>query len=152
MVSSLKDDGCALLTFASYGRSEHGTKRTDPSKSPGTSARGWDYYQNIGVTEIEAELKKLASSEQFLIFLNLRHFDVYIVLFGTKSTIDKQAVVCAIARAFPIRAHVKRSRYYIIEHESFYRRLKARMRYYAERHLGGVVFQFLLLNYSRYTK
>lgn len=47
MINNVKDDGLVIFTCATIGRPEHGTMRTDPTQSPGTSAMGWDYYKNL---------------------------------------------------------------------------------------------------------
>jgi SAM-dependent methyltransferase len=40
--------GVVIMTCASRGRVEHGTARSSkPTYSPGTTARGWEYYMNL---------------------------------------------------------------------------------------------------------
>ena len=47
MISYTRAGGCIIFTCASKGRLEHGTARTDPSHSPGTSSRKIDHYENL---------------------------------------------------------------------------------------------------------
>jgi SAM-dependent methyltransferase len=47
MIRITKPGGCVIFTCASTGRLEHGTGRTDPNDSPGTSSMGWQYYRNL---------------------------------------------------------------------------------------------------------
>lgn len=51
MIRIAKPGGCILFTCATLGRFEHGTERTTPEASPGTSSRGWQYYRNL--TELD---------------------------------------------------------------------------------------------------
>ena len=53
MVRVVRPGGLVAFTCASTGRPEHGTTRTDPSLSPGTQARGLDYYQNRTAADFE---------------------------------------------------------------------------------------------------
>jgi SAM-dependent methyltransferase len=53
MVRVVRPGGLVAFTCASIGRPEHGTIRSDPSLSPGTQSRGWDYYQNRQATDFE---------------------------------------------------------------------------------------------------
>ncbi len=47
MIAHTKDEGIVIFSCATTGRPEHGTSRTDPNLSPGTSSLGWDYYKNL---------------------------------------------------------------------------------------------------------
>jgi len=64
-----KAGGVLIFTCASTGRLEHGTTRTSPKSSPGTSSLGWDYYLNLTKSDIyrKVDINKLFSSH-FLIF------------------------------------------------------------------------------------
>jgi len=53
MARVVRPGGLVAFTCASTGRPEHGTTRTDPSLSPGTQSRGWDYYQNRTASDFE---------------------------------------------------------------------------------------------------
>jgi SAM-dependent methyltransferase len=54
MVRVVRPGGLVAFTCASTGRPEHGTTRTDPSLSPGTQSRGWDYYENRRAADFES--------------------------------------------------------------------------------------------------
>ena len=49
MVNLTKDDGLVIFTCATAGRLEHGTNRTDPLSSPGTSSKDNSYYRNLEI-------------------------------------------------------------------------------------------------------
>ena len=52
MVRLTRPGGLVIVTCASRGRVEHGTRRTAASDSPGTQFEGLDYYRNIGLDEL----------------------------------------------------------------------------------------------------
>jgi hypothetical protein len=58
MYSLASDHGVIIFTAASLGRLEHGTIRTSPMDSPGTSLTGINYYHNISKFEFKRFLKK----------------------------------------------------------------------------------------------
>jgi len=62
MVRMLKPGGLCIITCASLGRPEHGTTRMDPSNSPGTQEIGWDYYQNLSLSDFR---KAIAIEDTF---------------------------------------------------------------------------------------
>ena len=51
MIKYAKRDGVIIFTCASWGRLEHGTSRTDPNHSPGTSYRKLDHYKNLNMSD-----------------------------------------------------------------------------------------------------
>lgn len=51
MLRMLKPGGWCIVTCASLGRPEHGTSRMDAASSPGTSEKGWSYYQNVSLQD-----------------------------------------------------------------------------------------------------
>ena len=76
MYDVLNEDGVIIITFASTGRLEHGTLRTNPMESPGTHD---DYYHNISKKEFESSFDlKLMFSNHF-IFYNKYSFDLYFI-------------------------------------------------------------------------
>ena len=42
-----KKGGLMLITCATEGRAEHGTRKNAPAASPFTVIKGWNYYQNL---------------------------------------------------------------------------------------------------------
>ena len=70
------------MTCATTGRVEHGTARTNPKRSPGTTSVGWDYYCNLSQADFESafNLAKMFSVLQFYT-LSSSH-DLY--FFGAK--------------------------------------------------------------------
>lgn len=61
MVRLTRPGGIVAFTCASRGRPEHGTTRSDPTLSPGTQARGVDYYRNLE----EQDFARLPLAEWF---------------------------------------------------------------------------------------
>jgi SAM-dependent methyltransferase len=47
MVRLCRPGGLVVMTCATTGRPEHGTRRTSPQNSPLTTQIGWDYYRNL---------------------------------------------------------------------------------------------------------
>lgn len=43
----LKPNGLMIMTCATTGRREHGTKKLNPKASPLTIKKGWEYYKNL---------------------------------------------------------------------------------------------------------
>lgn len=62
MYNALEEDGLLVITCAGEGRQEHGTTRTSPQDSPGTT----DYYQNITLDMFSSVLKPGMFSEYYL--------------------------------------------------------------------------------------
>lgn len=56
MLRMTRAGGLVLISCATTGRLEHGTKRTNPDASPFTSAQNWDYYRNLTAADLEAAL------------------------------------------------------------------------------------------------
>lgn len=53
MVNLVDDDGIVIFTCATTGRLEHGTYRTDPDSSPGTSSSDNSYYKNLNIKDFK---------------------------------------------------------------------------------------------------
>ncbi|MGA2969854.1 MAG: methyltransferase domain-containing protein [Acidimicrobiales bacterium] len=79
MVELLKPGGWLVFTCASTGRPEHGTSRSDPSLSPGTSSRGFEYYKNLSEQDFLArsQVDQKFSGYQFV--ANNDVFDLYFI-------------------------------------------------------------------------
>ncbi len=78
MLVHLKEDGLLIVSCATPNRPEHGTFRTDPSISPGSSSIGWDYYKNLTSEELEPVLKQSKEISYFFL-TNPISFDLYLV-------------------------------------------------------------------------
>lgn len=86
MVNHVRAGGLVLFTCATTGRPEHGTSRTTPEQSPGTTAVGWDYYQNIVEQDFPQEyLKNVFSAYHF--FTNSESQDLYFI--GIKKGVEQ---------------------------------------------------------------
>lgn len=59
--------GLVIVTVATAARLEHGTTRTNPKSSPGTSAIDWNYYRNLNEQDFRSDipLEKLFSIYKF---------------------------------------------------------------------------------------
>jgi len=73
----LRPGGLLLLTCATTGRHEHGTARTSPDVSPGTTARGWDHYRNLTADDVLGVLGDDVVVD--LCAVNHESFDLYVV-------------------------------------------------------------------------
>ncbi|HYD11043.1 MAG TPA: class I SAM-dependent methyltransferase [Acidimicrobiales bacterium] len=76
-VRVLRPGGLLLLTCATRGRHEHGTARTSPDFSPGTTAVGWDHYRNLGAADVLGVLGDDVVVD--LCAVNHESFDLYVV-------------------------------------------------------------------------
>jgi SAM-dependent methyltransferase len=83
MVRMTKPSGIVIMTCASIGRIEHGTTRSSkPTYSPGTTARGWNYYRNLSQKDFDHafRLSEMFYSHRFF-YVKSSH-DLY--FFGIK--------------------------------------------------------------------
>lgn len=76
-VRVLRPGGLLLLTCATRGRAEHGTARTSPDLSPGTTALGWDHYRNLSAADVLGALGDDVVVD--LAAVNHESFDLYVV-------------------------------------------------------------------------
>ena len=81
MYQKLRSNCHMLVTCASRGRAEHGTQRSSPESSIGTSSKGWDYYRNIRIAEFRSSIQKL-NFEYYYLGYNRFSKDLY--FFGKK--------------------------------------------------------------------
>jgi len=79
MIELVRPGGWIVFSCASKGRPEHGTRRSDPRLSPGTSRLGFDYYKNLCEIDFyrKIDLNRHFSEYQFL--ANERVFDLYFI-------------------------------------------------------------------------
>ena len=77
--------GLVIVTCATIGRGEHGTKRTTPQDSPLTIEFGWeDYYKNLTEQDFITPLNFGYLFEQYGFQTNNQSHDLYFV--GIKNT------------------------------------------------------------------
>ena len=79
MYRMTKPGGMVIVTCATLGRLEHGTRRTASEFSPGTQFVGLDYYRNLDRTNFEAELNLKEMFSDYLFFTMPTSFDLYFV-------------------------------------------------------------------------
>ena len=78
MTRMTRPGGLVAFSCASRGRPEHGTTRTDKADSPGTQARGLDYYRNLTAADFQGlPLSSMFSRWKFWYLPT--HFDLYFV-------------------------------------------------------------------------
>jgi glycosyltransferase involved in cell wall biosynthesis len=75
----LKPGGLLLLTCATEGRAEHGTRRTTPQDAPLLAGQGgWhDYYRNLGEAEIRAAIPVDTVFSAYRFAVNDESHDLY---------------------------------------------------------------------------
>jgi SAM-dependent methyltransferase len=79
MTELIRPGGWLVFTCAGPGRPEHGTSRSDPRLSPGTSSRGLDYYRNL-TREDFTGLGELGDRfQRFQFITNPNVFDLYFI-------------------------------------------------------------------------
>lgn len=86
MANHLTGGGYIVITSAITGRLEHGTFRTDPKHSPGSTSVGWSYYKNIQPSEFSSIIKGLPGYKQSFIYTQSVTFDLYAVILIGEST------------------------------------------------------------------
>lgn len=79
MIRVTKPGGVVVITCASTGRIEHGTTRTNPSESPGTTAVKWDYYKNISKEAFQKGVKPEAHFDDYLLSYVSTSSDLYFI-------------------------------------------------------------------------
>jgi hypothetical protein len=79
MIRVTEPGGIIIFTCASRGRHEHGTKRTDPSHSPGTSSIGWDYYKNLNESDFTNRINFHRHFSFFKFYSNTNSNDLYFI-------------------------------------------------------------------------
>jgi tetratricopeptide (TPR) repeat protein len=78
MIDNTAPGGLIVFTCATTDRPEHGTERTDPSQSPGTSVIGWDYYKNLIESDFDETVITAELSDHYF-FTNPVSQDLYFV-------------------------------------------------------------------------
>jgi hypothetical protein len=81
MYQVLKSGGMMLITCASPGRAEHGTKRTSPQDSPLTVAHSdrWaNYYKNIRLEDFMKQMRP-GMFTHYQIGIEGKHFDLQFI-------------------------------------------------------------------------
>lgn len=89
MIRVLKDDGLMLMTCATAGRRQHGTRKSDPRSSPLTIGLGQDYYRNLQEADFRfVDLNHFFSRHVFLV--DHSHADLLFFGLGRKASSDTQ--------------------------------------------------------------
>jgi SAM-dependent methyltransferase len=115
LVDLLELGGWLFMTCAGKGRQEHGTRRSNPGLSPGTTSVGIDYYKNLTVNDFKEnmDLDDLFSKYQFI--ENRYTFDLYFIgqkrldnCFAGASEIIRDPVIREIFQSTPVAHKIVR--------------------------------------------
>ncbi len=96
MYRMLKPGGVMIITVATAARLEHGTTRTNPKSSPGTSAISWNYYANLQKSDFTDNLDLESMFDKHEFYYTWSSHDLY--FWGIKRggseprKIDEQAI------------------------------------------------------------
>jgi len=96
MFRMLKEGGVFIFTCASDGRPEHGTSKTNPKESPGTSALGSDYYRNLSKNDFIDNFDFPSNFLNYFFYTNKQSFDLY--FFGIKKSKSKSKSTLQLAK------------------------------------------------------
>lgn len=77
MIRLCKSGGLIIMTCATEGRAEHGTREREPSSSPLTVKLNWDYYKNLVQKDFEDNFKLEDIFQVFEFKTNLESKDLY---------------------------------------------------------------------------
>lgn len=88
MIRMTKKGGFVIFTCATKGRIEHGTTRTNPKESPGTSSKGWNYYKNLTIKDFKKNINFDELFNNYLFIRNKKFSDLYFI--GQKNGYSKK--------------------------------------------------------------
>lgn len=77
MARLCRPGGLVLMTCATFGRHEHGTRRSETGSSPLTCSLDWEYYRNLGRADLARALDLEASFSSWRTWSNWRSYDLY---------------------------------------------------------------------------
>ncbi len=106
MYRMTKPGGLIIVTCATLGRIEHGTRRSSSEFSPGTQFVGLDYYKNLSKMDFEESLNLRSMFSQYQFFTISTSHDLYFVGWKngeTRFTGDKDAFARKVAEINKIR-------------------------------------------------
>ncbi|MGY6637341.1 MAG: class I SAM-dependent methyltransferase [Erythrobacter sp.] len=110
MVRMTRPGGLVIVTVASAARVEHGTSRTNPKSSPGTSAVKWNYYRNLSERDFRNAFDLDEIFSDFRFYFNRSANDLYfwgIKRGGTTTrNVDYEAFESAITQFWRGRAEI----------------------------------------------
>ena len=122
MIRMTKPGGIVIFTCASRGREEHGTERTTVGRnvSPGTSAIGWNYYNNLNQIDFERKLTMSNFFEKTFFYYMSTSCDLYfcgqkkgiqIFDFNVKKLLSRMRDI----RAIPVHQGISKSKIILIK-------------------------------------
>lgn len=93
MFRLVRPGGLVMMTCATVGRKEHGTAKSEPSSSPLTVEKGWDYYRNL----TWRDLKRHVDFSPLMAWshaCNWRSYDLYFL--GLKHSEDPEDAAAGV--------------------------------------------------------
>lgn len=138
MVRMLKPGGLCIITCATLGRPEHGTKRTNPEASLTALNHFPDYYRNLSPADFKKELDLDGMFSEYKFFINPFSRDLYFI--GVKHG-GNAAIPAALSD--DIKAIKKARR--ISALSEFRRRFKFLLHYISAKLLGERLYHDLML-------
>lgn len=132
MIRMLKPGGLCIVTCATLGRSEHGTKRTNADASLTALNNFPDYYKNLAPKDFRRNVDLNNGFESYRFFLNAYSKDLYFMGIKKKTTGEAMQSICPdiITRIKNIRRE---------KHVSFISSLRHRLKFLYRYSLASVL-------------
>ncbi len=113
MIKLTDDNGIVIFTCATRGRLEHGTYRTDPYSSPGTSSKEYSYYMNLSIEDFTEifPLKDLFVSSGF--YINHLTKDLYFYGLKGNKKLASNVVSGCFEKAAAISTQIRKQKSFI---------------------------------------
>lgn len=102
----LRPGGLLIMTCATTGRVEHGTDRTNPDFSPGTTSRGWSYYRNLTRRDFESRFDLASMFQLHRFYTAQTSNDLYFV--GYKPGAEVSHDIAALDRGVAMLSEERR--------------------------------------------
>lgn len=93
--------GVVIVTVATGPRLEHGTTRTNPHSSPGTSAIDWNYYRNLSEQDFRDQFDLDSLFSQYKFYTSWSSHDLYFWGIVKNGSGDRRINEGAIEMAIP---------------------------------------------------
>jgi SAM-dependent methyltransferase len=102
MLRLCRPGGLVIMTCASTGRPEHGTRRTTPEDAP---LIDWDYYGNLDARDFKHSIALSHHLTTWMFYTDLSSCDLYFAGFKTGAAVpqDAPAALAAIRRHYLVK-------------------------------------------------
>ena len=105
-----KPGGVMIITVATEARVEHGTTRTNPNSSPGTSAINWNYYRNLNECDFRESLPLERLFAEYQFYKSWSSHDLYfwgVVMGGDgERVVNEHAIVQGLRGLWQLRRDI----------------------------------------------